>query len=139
MQDVDDRYRGIYKFVVPIKLGLFTLFAAVGSETRIPAIDDTFGDGYGDFWTLFMLICSAIALVASAFYPVAKRVEMVSIILITFLMGIYALSVLFQAIILDDPNRGAFGVAVFIFLVFPIWVVVDLLWDVRPKEEITQT
>lgn len=138
LEDIDPRYRGLYQYVTPIKLALFCLFAVIGTEARIPAIDDSFGVGYGDFWIAMMLGSSVVALVACAFYPVAKRLEMVAVIVLTAFMGIYAIAVLIQAIALGDVNRGAFGAAVFIFLVFPTWIVIDLLYDVRPKEAVPE-
>jgi hypothetical protein len=134
LDDIPERYRGLYRFVTPIKIALFAIFGLVGTEARVPAIDDTFGIGYGDFWTIAMFATSVVAFASAAFYPAAKRLEMVAVICMTMLMGIYALAVLIQALIAGDPDRLAFGVAVFIFLVFPTWIVVDLLYEVRPKE-----
>lgn len=119
----DRRFRGIFRYVLPLTDILFVVFGAVGWHNGIRSVEQVAGDEWQTWWSLALAVSAFVALVGVAF-PRLWFVELAGKIPLIALVTLYMWVLVARG--LDDPKVLATAGLIMILILLPIWRVVDL-------------
>lgn len=119
----DWRFRGIFRFVLPVTDLLFLWFGVVGWVNGINSVRDAAGDVWQTWWSAGIAVSALIAFVGVAF-PRLWGIEMGAKIMLVALVSGYV--ALYLARGLADPNITALAGLMVILILLPVWRLADL-------------
>jgi hypothetical protein len=119
----DRRFRGIFRYVLPLTDVLFLYFGVVGWHNGIRSVEQATGDDWQTWWSLSLAVAAFVALVGVSF-PRLWLVELAGKIPLITLVTVYVWVMLGRG--LDDPKVTATAGLVVILILLPVWRVVDL-------------
>lgn len=119
----DWRFRGIYRFVLPVTDILFFWFGAAGWYNGVASVQDAAGIRWQEWWSLSLALAAAVAFVGIAF-PRLWLVEVMGKIPLIALVFVYIVITFARG--LSDPNIIATSGIIAILILLPIWRVGDL-------------
>lgn len=136
----DWRYRGIYRWVLPLTDTFFFWFGAVGWWNGIGSVEAAASQTWQENWSLAIAIASMIAFVGVIF-PKLWWVELIGKLPLIGLVSVYIF--LFAARgFTTDPNMLATAGLISILILLPIWRAGDLsfvAWRWRHDKEEAHT
>ena len=118
----DRRFRGIFRYVLPLTDVLFCYFGLVGFVNGLRSVQETIG-GLQSWWSLGIAVSALMALVGVAF-PRLWALEVAGKIPLIVLVSLYAWVLLGRG--LHDPKIVATSGLIFILILLPVWRVADL-------------
>jgi hypothetical protein len=119
----DRRFRGIFRYVLPLTDILFLFFGVVGWHNGIRSVEQVAGNEWQTWWSLGLAAAAFVALVGVAF-PRLWLVELAGKIPLIVLVTVYVWVMLGRG--LDDPKVLATAGLVVILILLPVWRVADL-------------
>jgi hypothetical protein len=119
----DWRFRGIFRFVLPLTDLFFLWFGIVGWYNGVQSVQEANGDGWQEWWSLGIAVSAAGALVGVSF-PRLWGVELLAKINLVGLVSGYVALMLARG--LHEPNVTAVAGLIVILILLPIWRVSDL-------------
>lgn len=132
----DYRYRGLYRFVLPLTDVLFLYFGAVGWHNGIRSVAQAAGPEAQTWWSGAIALFSFVALVGVAF-PRLWPVEAFGKIWLIVFVSQYVFLILGRGV-LDEKVTATAGLII-ILVLLPIWRVADLgfvWWQERRRRRI---
>lgn len=127
------RFRGIFRYVLPLSDILFLYFGIVGWHNGIRSVEEAAGQEWQTWWSLGIAVSAFVALVGVSF-PKLWLVEVVGKIPLISLVWLYIF--LFLARGADDEKVTATAGLIVILILLPIWRVADLgfaSWEQQRK------
>ena len=119
----DRRFRGIFRYVLPLTDILFLFFGIVGWHNGIRSVEQAAGEEWQTWWSLGIALAAFIALVGVSF-PRLWLVELAGKIPLIALVTVYEWVLLARG--LDDPRVMATAGLIVILILLPVWRVADL-------------
>lgn len=119
----DWRFRGVFRFVLPLTDVFFGYFGTVGWAKGVASVQAAAGHEYATWWSGGIALAAFAALIGVSF-PRLWSVEIVAKVLLIGLVSSYV--ALFLARIVTDFHASASAGLVVILILLPIWRVGDL-------------
>ncbi|NII42100.1 ABC-type Fe3+ transport system permease subunit [Curtobacterium flaccumfaciens] len=125
----DERVRWLLRVGLPL-FDVFCIgFGVFGYAGGIPALRDSFGEGYAQSFGLTLSVTALVCLVGIAFPALLWRMEFCGKCLLLGLLMLYAVSVFLAGAVGGDLGRGGVGFAILAMAVVPAWRVSDIARD----------
>ncbi|PZE34021.1 hypothetical protein DEJ21_14320 [Curtobacterium sp. MCSS17_006] len=125
----DDRVRWLLRVGLPL-FDVFAIgFGVFGYIGGIPALRDSFGEGYAQSFGLMLSVTALVCLVGIAFPNLLWRLEFWGKCFMLGLLLLYAGSVFLAGIVGGDIGRAGVGWAILGMAVVPAWRVSDIARD----------
>jgi hypothetical protein len=118
----DWRFRGIFRFVLPVTDLLFLWFGIVGCLNGVRSLQEAVGAEWQAGWSVLVAISAFVALVGVSF-PKLWVIEMVGKCVLIGLVSAYVLVAVGNIL---EPHASATAGLVVILILLPIWRVGDL-------------
>lgn len=119
----DWRYRGLYRFVLPMTDLFFAYFGVVGWLNGVLSVRDAAGHTFNTWWSGCIAITALVALIGVSF-PRLWAMEMLAKIGLVGLVFTYVL--LSGLRVFTDFRASATAGLVFILILLPLWRLSDL-------------
>lgn len=119
----DRRFRGIFRYVLPLTDILFLFFGAVGWHNGIRSVEQAAGEEWQTWWSAALAVSAFVALVGVSF-PRWWTVELAGKIPLIALVTVYLWVMLGRGV--DDPKVLATAGLIVILILLPVWRVADL-------------
>lgn len=120
----DWRYRGLYRWVLPLTDIFFFWFGYVGWYNGLSTVEAAASQTWQEYWSLGIAIASVVAFVGVLF-PKLWLVELLGKIPLVGLVSVYV--VLFVTLGLsENPNMLATAGLICIMILLPVWRIGDL-------------
>lgn len=135
----DWRYRGLYRWVLPLTDIFFFWFGAVGYWNGINTVEAAASQTWQEYWSLGIAISSTIAFIGVLF-PKLWLVELLGKIPLVGLVSVYIV-IFFSQGLTDTPNMLATAGLISILILLPVWRIGDLgfvAWKRKETKEAHQ-
>lgn len=119
----DRRFRGIFRYVLPLTDILFLFFGVVGWHNGLRSVEQAAGEEWQTWWSLGIAASAFVALVGVAF-PRLWLVELAGKIPLIALVTVYVWVLLARG--LADSQVLATAGLIVILILLPVWRVADL-------------
>lgn len=120
----DWRYRGLYRWVLPLTDIFFFWFGVVGFWNGINTVEAAASQTWQEYWSLGIAIASAIAFIGVLF-PKLWLVELIGKIPLVGLVSVY-IAIFFMQGLTKTPNMLATAGLISILILLPIWRIGDM-------------
>lgn len=119
----DWRFRGIFRFVLPLTDLLFIWFGAVGWNNGVGSVEQAAGGAWQTWWSAGVTLAAVGCLLGVAF-PLLWSLELGARIVLVGLVSGYIALTLSRG--LEDPNITALAGLEVILILLPVWRIGDL-------------
>jgi hypothetical protein len=119
----DWRFRGIFRFVLPVTNLIFLYFGVVGFFNGVGSVSDATSAAYAAFWSAGIAFVSVGCLVGVSF-PKLGPLELVSKVLLISLVASYVAVLAVRSFHL--PASQATAGLLLVLIILPLWRVLDL-------------
>lgn len=127
----DWRFRGLYRFVLPLTDLLFLWFGIVGWSNGIQSVEDAAGNVWQTTWSLLVGVAAFVCLVGVAF-PRLWVIEFAGKVALISLVSAYIALYLGRGVI--EPKVTATAGLILILILVPVWRVGDLQYVARQRK-----
>jgi len=122
------RFRGIFRYVLPLTDLLFLWFGVVGWNNGIASLQEATSNQWQTWWSLAVAISAVGAFVGVAF-PALWKLELMSKVFLVGLVSAYVALFLLRGI--SEPLVAATAGLIVILILLPMWRIADLSVTLR--------
>ena len=133
----DRRYRGLYRWVLPLTDVFFVWFGVAGWHNGIASVQDATSPTWQTWWSAALAVAAFLALVGVAF-PRLWALELIGKVPLVGLVSVYVVILIARGF--EDSYVAATGGLVCILILLPVWRIADLrttAWGLKRRRRRT--